>query len=260
MSSLIVSLHDVAPSTAELSRRWVEELDAIGVRASLLVVPGRWNGASLRPQSAFVQWLHEVEERGHEIVMHGLHHTARKGVDMGVGRSSVGKLMARGCEEFWGITEVEARRLLNTGLAIMNDCNFQPRGFVPPGWLMSDAALAALKAVGFEYSTTHTHVIDIANSSKKFVLAMSQRPRSLLSPIGAHLTRIAGGSLASRGTDIRVAIHPRDLLQPLLRDTNLSLCKTAISCGADVATYAEFLDNEMRTSLSRIVGGDWSSL
>ena len=54
MSQIVVSLHDVAPSTAELSRRWLELLETLGVRASLLVIPGRWNGQELSQSPAFV--------------------------------------------------------------------------------------------------------------------------------------------------------------------------------------------------------------
>jgi hypothetical protein len=39
VAAAIVSVHDVAPSTFEQSRAWVEMLDRHRIRASLLVVP-----------------------------------------------------------------------------------------------------------------------------------------------------------------------------------------------------------------------------
>ena len=38
MSELIVSLHDVAPSKAEMCRRWLEVLDSRNIKATLLIL------------------------------------------------------------------------------------------------------------------------------------------------------------------------------------------------------------------------------
>ncbi|MGH6655287.1 MAG: hypothetical protein ACRDVE_08775, partial [Actinocrinis sp.] len=44
---LVVSIHDVALATAAESARWLADLDGLGVRATLLVVPGPWREPAL---------------------------------------------------------------------------------------------------------------------------------------------------------------------------------------------------------------------
>ena len=74
MKSLIVSLHDVAPGSAETSRRWMELFDERNLAVSLLVIPGRWNGTELLSDEQFQNWLALNSSSKHEIVLHGLNH------------------------------------------------------------------------------------------------------------------------------------------------------------------------------------------
>ena len=69
--SLVVSIHDVAPSTAWAARAWMDELDRRHVPATLLVVPGPWEGPPLRLDRDLVAWLHERRQRGDEIAEPG---------------------------------------------------------------------------------------------------------------------------------------------------------------------------------------------
>ena len=92
MTSLIVSVHDVAPATSELSRRWLDNLETMGVKASLLVVPGFWKSRHLHDNQNFIDWLHAAELNGHEIVQHGLHHERmQKAVNPQAINTSVGR-------------------------------------------------------------------------------------------------------------------------------------------------------------------------
>src|ERR1700757_190823 len=72
---LVVSIHDVAPSTQPVVDKMLTELGKLGVRTcSLLVVPNyHHEGASMQDQK-FVTWLRDLESSGHEIVLHGYYH------------------------------------------------------------------------------------------------------------------------------------------------------------------------------------------
>ena len=94
--SLVVSIHDVAPSTAWAARAWVDELDRRHVPATLLVVPGPWEGPPLRVDRDLVAWLHERRQHGDEIAQHG------------------------GCAEFWSLDSRPVERL--TVLRLVSDC------------------------------------------------------------------------------------------------------------------------------------------
>ena len=71
---LIVSVHDVAPSTAWATRYWSAELERLGVPVTFLVVPGPWEGPSFRFDTELVQWLHGRVEHGDEVAQHGWTH------------------------------------------------------------------------------------------------------------------------------------------------------------------------------------------
>ena len=119
--SLVVSIHDVAPSTAWASRAWVDELDRRHVPATLLVVPGPWEGPPLRLDRDLVAWLHERRQRGDEIAQHGWTHRA------------VASVAARGCAEFWSLDTREAKRRIELGRDVLHRAGLAPIGFTPPG-------------------------------------------------------------------------------------------------------------------------------
>lgn len=237
MKQLVVSLHDVAPATAESSRRWLELLEARSLRASLLVVPGPWRGQGLRSSAAFLSWLRRAESNGHEVVLHGWNHT-RAIPPTGL-RGRYGAVMARGCEEFWSLPYSAAMSKLGDGLAILRDEGFEPVGFVAPGWLLSDESLRALRTLAMRYTVTHTRVIDVATAKSERVFVTSQRPGSV---VGSALALGTHGLLAALTTlsrPVRVAIHPDDLNDPVLRRTNLTLCDRATGHGYTTMTYRD---------------------
>jgi predicted deacetylase len=248
MSQIVVSLHDVAPATAELSRRWLELLETLGVRASLLVIPGRWNGQELSHSPAFVDWLHAAESRGHEIVQHGLLHTRDKNFTSTSKRSRVGQLMGRGCQEFWELPYEEAFKRLIHGKSIMTKCGFHARGFVAPAWMISEGTLDALRDTGFQYTNNHTHLINTQTGAKKFVVVTSQRPRSLLSLPGVAVANGIAKYAESQGKPLRIAIHPADLMSPRLREANLKLITQFLSRGYVSMTYDELCTYEFPSS------------
>ena len=248
MSQIVVSLHDVAPATAELSRRWLDLLETLGVHASLLVIPGRWNGQELSQSPAFVDWLHAAESRGHEIVQHGMFHTRDKSFATSSRRSQVGQLLGRGCQEFWELPYEEAFKRLELGKTVMSTCGFHPTGFVAPAWMMSEGTLDALRDTGFQYTNNHTHLINTQTKEKSLVVVTSQRPRSLLSLPGVVVANGIAKFVESQGKPLRIAIHPADLMSPRLRDTNLKLITQFLSRGYVSMTYDEMCTYEFPSS------------
>jgi hypothetical protein len=244
MSNFVISLHDVAPATAELSRRWLELVESLGAKASLLVIPGRWNGQELAGSPAFIDWLHAAEERGHEIVQHGMLHTIDRDFQSTSSRHRIGNLVGRGCQEFWELPYEEAFQRLVKGKSVLNSLGFAPTGFVAPAWMMSTGTLDALRDTGFSYTNNHTHLIDTQSSAKKIVLVTSQRPRSLLSIPGVVVTNSIAKYLEKRRKPIRIAIHPADLMSPRLREANMSLITQFQSRGYESLTYQQLFEVE----------------
>ena len=72
---LVVSIHDVAPSSRELVDEMITTLGHRGVRVcSLLVVPDYHHQGLFTKDRQFVSWLRDLEVDGHEAVIHGYFH------------------------------------------------------------------------------------------------------------------------------------------------------------------------------------------
>ncbi|MGW1198034.1 DUF2334 domain-containing protein [Streptomyces sp. NPDC002536] len=232
----VVSVHDVAPWSFEQSRHWLHDLDERGVPATLLLVPGSWRGARLPDDPVLVEWLHGARGRGHELALHGYVH---QGVPGGpLARRWVNAVVSRGCAEFCALDEEAARRRLESGLTALASVGIVPEGFTPPGWLASPGAMAALRRLGLEYTTSHLGVHDLRTGARHGMVALSNRPGGLGERAGARLMRAAARRWAGHGRPFRIALHPADLARPGLRACALEAIDTALVAGARPCTYA----------------------
>lgn len=241
MKSLIISLHDVAPATVDASKQWMELLDELNVVVSMLVVPGPWRGGELLGDNSFRIWLNETATDKHEVLQHGYSHTIDHKDEPGFFGGIVGNFAARGCQEFWGISEIEARNRLHSGLTILAKVGHRPTGFVAPGWLTSRAAVGAIRRVGFSYLTTHFFVRDLVSNKRYFAPVICQRPNSSSTLAVATITKKLAKALRVANLPIRVAIHPDDLERHETRDAIISVIENAIKSGYRSETYANFI-------------------
>lgn len=237
---LVVSVHDVSPATASESRRWVEDLDARGVPASLLVVPGPWRDRTLEDDPGFAAWLRACASGGHELCLHGWDHTAT--TTPTIGRAVIGNLVARGCAEFWYLDEAEAATRAQRGLDTFAELGLRTSGFTPPGWLASAAALRGLRRVGLRYVTSHTSVTDLRTGHRHHALVICHRPHSRGERMGAALMSKGPRVLLGQGGTLRIALHPDDLLRPGLREAALRGIEGALELGALPLTYEDLVD------------------
>lgn len=244
---LVVSIHDVAPATAAETRRWLADLDGLGVRATLLVVPGPWREPALADAPEYGAELRRTAEAGHELALHGWTHTAQPG-----GTSSrrwTGQIAARGAGEFWTLDAAEARARIDQGLAVLRQAGIEPEGFVPPGYLASPGAQRALAESGLRYWTSHFGLHDLHAGVRHTVVALSHRPAMGAAADGRPFGERSGDYLIEhspqwftrRGRPLRLALHPDDLHRPGLRETTLRAIERALELGARAMTYRELL-------------------
>jgi hypothetical protein len=232
---LVVSVHDISPATASESRRWVRDLDELGVPASLLAIPGPWRDRSLADEPEFAGWLRGCVERGHEICLHGWDHTAVAVAPLG--RTLVGNLVARGCGEFWSLSEDEAADRAQRGLDVLARFGLEVSGFTPPGWLVSASAVRGLGKVGLQYVTTHRSVTDLRTGKRLSAVVICHRPGGRGERAGAALMARAPALMLRPGRTLRIALHPDDLLRPGLREAALRGIDAALTAGAVAVTY-----------------------
>ena len=235
--SVVVSVHDVSPATAEETARWCADLDGLGVRASLLVIPGPWRGMTLTPDYAGI--LRRRAAQGDEIVLHGWTHTA--GPEGPWVRRQVGRAIARGAAEFAALDEDEAAVKLHSGRSALTSVGLSADGFTPPGWLASPGAVRALRGQGFRYLTTHRGLHDLRTRTTYRAFALSHRPGGTGERLGAALMRAWARRGARRGALVRLALHPDDLKRPGLRDTTLRSIEDILAAGGRALTYRDLL-------------------
>lgn len=234
---LVVSVHDVAPATAEAARDWCASLDLFGVPASLLVVPGPWRGGALADDPDLAAWLQQRCAGGDEVVLHGWAHAAPPGGP--AWRRMVGAAVARGAGEFWTLDEAEARRRLELGRDALGAAGLMADGFTPPGWLASPATLAALRSLGFGFTTGHGGVRDLRTGARHHAPALSHRPGVFGERLGAWLVPAVAARRAAAGRPVRIALHPDDLDRPGLRAATVSAIDAALVAGARPCTYGD---------------------
>jgi predicted deacetylase len=236
MSSLIVSVHDVSPATAEESAWWVERLEDYGLKATLLVIPGPWRGAALSRQDRMSRRLLSWADAGHEVSLHGWNHTQ---ADAG---GQVVRLVARGSGEFATLDAGEARSRLEMGRSLLESNHIPHPGFTPPGWLISRDAAPQVGVAGFDYYTTLAGIHDLRRRRVLHVPVVCHRPRSRLTGLAAAVVR-AGYHLSHVAhRDLRLAIHPDDTHDPRLVATTLHLIETALDSGWQTTTYRSYLE------------------
>ena len=210
--ALVVSIHDVSPFTLEPARAILEELRALGVgRTSLLVVPDHHQRGNFLRDKPFCEWLVARCGEGHEAVIHGYYHK-RERVP---GETPLQKFMTRAYTadegEFYDISEERALLLVTKAQQEFAGLGLHPRGFIAPAWLLSDGGEQALRKAGVRYTTRIASVLDLKNNITHPARSMVYSVRSAWRR-GASLTWNAALFRRLKPQPLlRVSIHPPDL-------------------------------------------------
>ena len=190
------------------------ELKTLGVAGcSLLVIPDHHRRGHMLADASFCRWLEGLARDGHELVAHGYHHQrAAKTAETWKERMMT-RVYTKGEGEFYDLSRDEAAALLARAKAEFQQLDApEPRGFIAPAWLLSDAANAAVRAAGFRYTTFLTGVLDYAAPGGGFIPARSlvYSPRNRWRR-ACSLLYVAGLARWLRGAPLlRLGLHPPD--------------------------------------------------
>lgn len=239
---LVVSVHDVAPASATPVQVWLDALDRRSLRASLLVVPGRWHGSALAEDRAYQQLLRERRDLGDEIVQHGWRHEA--GADAAGWRAVAARPLARGTAEFAALSEPAALLRLRVARAVLTDAGLATTAFTAPGWLHSPGTLRALRRLGFRYTATATSVLDLTGGRPVRGLVFAHRAGSAGERAAARMLRAGVRAATRAGALVRIALRPADVARPGLVAEALAAIDEALDLGAAPVTGAGLLTPE----------------
>lgn len=238
-----VSIHDVSPAWSAEVDLALSYCEDVGVRPALLVVPNfhaRW---PLAEHPEYAARLRSLQERGHEIYLHGFFHKAglsaaapgEDGKPAGLRRAFAQRVQSGGEAEMSDVSRAEAIRRLDDGERVLREAGLRIDGYVAPAWSMPAWLVPMLRERGYRFFEDHTHVYGARDRRASLVLNYASRTR------GKLISSVAFCRLARplrRVLPTRVAIHPADMKHALLRHEVRRLLSWArgdfVESGADL--------------------------
>jgi predicted deacetylase len=222
----VVSLHDVAPATQGQSAEILEELKTIGVTVtSLLVVPDYHHRGKAVENAHFISWLRELEEAGHEIVIHGYFHERPPRNGEGLRAKFLTRFYTNNEGEFFDLNYDEALSRITMARDEFRNAKLSPIGFIAPAWLLGREAEEAAREAGMQYTTHLGSVTDLLTGE-------SQPARSLVYSTRAawrQTASLAWNAALVRGAEmrelVRLSIHPADFAAPKIRSQIMTLAQ-----------------------------------
>lgn len=249
--SLVVSIHDVAPSTQATVQEMIDELKKSGVPCcSLLVIPYYHEKKSLTQDPVFVKWLQEKQREGHEIVLHGWCHLRPTAAHERLWTRWMTQHYTRGEGEFYDLSYDEARAKLKKGKVALETAGFELQkvsGFIAPAWLLSKEAERAVIDEGFSYTTRLHGVIYFQKNSFMFFRSQSM-VYSVSSAWRRQVSLIWNEFLFRRAEQrewplLRLGLHPPDWRYPSIQKHALLTVSRAIK-KRKAMTYQSWMQNE----------------
>jgi predicted deacetylase len=239
--SVVVSLHDVAPCTQQITSTIMSELSTHGVRVcSVLVVPDYHHEGLFARHREFVAWLRGLEADGHEIVIHGYFHERPPQTNETLRDKFVTRFYTQNEGEFYDLSYEEALRRITTARDEFRALGLKPRGFIPPAWLLGTEAEQAVRDAQLDYTTRLRTVCDLRSEftfpARTLVYSVHKNWRRALSRgWNAALFRF----LKTKPL-LRISIHPPDYSQPAVWKQILGFIAAAKSART-ATTYQDWI-------------------
>lgn len=203
ISLAVVTIHDACPAFSTKIFKFTEELETLGIKYDIALVPF-FNEKQDLPR--FPEFVDKIKScKGSEISLHGLYHEDRNGQ----------------LDDFHTRTQATAEEEIRAGLEIFKEVGIKSNVFIPPAWKLNNSTMKVLQKLGFS----------LAEIQKEFVL-LSQRafkkikvpkvlnwdstgyPEKNIVNVDRNRRRF---KLLIKQTPqiIRIALHPRDPHQAL---------------------------------------------
>lgn len=252
--NLIVSLHDVHPSSLAAVAQQRADLCARGVRRfSLLVVP-RWHGSeSVEADTAFVRTISQWQEEGDEVLLHGWKHSC-----LGMPESLTDwfwtRLYTAQEAEFHLADVSETRMRITTGRDVFDRLKWNATGFVAPAWRMAPHTMPILRELGFAYTVTRQLVIPLVAGTQPIAsTTLSYSTRSGWRRIASRVWNFGLAHHLRHAPLLRISLHPGDIAYPVVWHQICRTTERALRAGRTAQTYRDCAKRE--TGPHPLIGG-----
>lgn len=244
MKALVVSLHDVSPLTRTRCERIVEELVALGVtRTSLLVIPNHHDRGHVRADVVLCNWLRARAAEGHEIVTHGYFHLRPQRRHESLVQKFTTRIYTANEGEFFDLDRAQAATLVRRGNAELRELGLDPRGFIAPAWLLSSEAEDALCDLGCEYTTRLRNVTDLRTREEHPSQSLCWSVRAAWRRSASIVWNAAFYRRLRETPLLRISIHPPDIDHPAIWRQIRRLITDALRTRASM-TYLDWITQQ----------------
>jgi len=203
MESFNVSIHDVTKSSLSKVKRIKELLMEEGIeKITYLLIPNYHEKETL---TEVREEIKEVISDG-EPVLHGYTHKGKEYFKL-----SPMKLFTSNEGEFVSFEEKELKERIRKGKKMLEKLGINPKGFIPPAWLIRKTTLKTLKEEGFEFATNRYFIFNLKINQKLFSPVVTFSCREPIQWLSKELFLLQTDLYARFLKAVRVAIHPCDI-------------------------------------------------
>src|SRR6516162_155 len=215
--SIVVSLHDVAPCTQQITNTIISELGAHGVRVcSILVVPDYHHEGPFAKPRRIVALLRNFGTEGKENRNHGYFHERPPQTKETLRDRFVTRFYTRNEGEFYDLSYEEALLRITTARDEFRALGLKPRGFIAPAWLLGNEAEQAVRDAELEYTTRLRTVCDLRSDSTFPARTLVYSVHSCWRRVLSRSWNAALFCLLKTKPLLRISIHPADYSQPTI--------------------------------------------
>jgi predicted deacetylase len=241
---LVVSIHDVAPSTRAIAEKIVSAVARKGIHVcSLLVVPDYHHQGPAMKDPHFVSWLRDLTAQGHEIVIHGYFHERPARKNETVRDKFITQLYTQSEGEFYDIDYDEAFRRIKTARDEFHAAGLRPRGFVAPAWLLSAEAERAARDAEMEYTTSLRSIRDLRSGESFAMRSLVYSVRNKWRRAASLAWNAALARILKMSPLLRLSVHPPDYAHSAIWGQIVDLMNAAEGVRAPT-TYQDWISEQ----------------
>lgn len=240
-TSLLVVLHDVAPSTWSDYQPFVEAVDALGnVPMTWLVVPDFHKHSGLDNHPAFRRLLNHRVARGDELALHGYFH-CDEGPTPTTPRDWFMRRIYTHEGEFYALSREAALTRLRAGIEVFQRYHWPLQGFIAPAWLMSEGTRQALRELPLSYTSDPQHLYRLPDFTTVEAPGLVWSARSAWRRGVSKLVSDQRELRWRQAPVIRLGLHPVDMRHEFSRNYWLHTLKRLLAEGRVPMTKTQWL-------------------